>query len=92
MDINFLNQKNTQNKGKKKDKQGKWGGSIAGAIIFFFLVTGLYILVSQDAKEIPEIAISDLAKNVSQGEVKSILVEGDKLTITFKNDEIKASA
>lgn len=91
MDINFLNQKNTQNKGKKKDKQSKWGGSIAGAIIFFFLVTGLYILVSQDAKEIPEIAISDLAKNVSQGEVKSILVEGDKLTITFKNDEIKTA-
>jgi cell division protease FtsH len=91
MDINFLNQKNNQNKGKKKEKQGKWGGSILGAIFFFFLITGLYLMVSGENKKISEIAISDLAKNVSQGEVKNILVEGDKLTITYQDGEIKTS-
>lgn len=91
MDINFLNQKNNQDKGKKKEKQGKWGGSILGAIFFFFLITGLYLMVSGENKKISEIAISDLAKNVSQGEVKNILVEGDKLTITYQDGEIKTS-
>ncbi|KKS23794.1 MAG: Lysyl-tRNA synthetase [Candidatus Nomurabacteria bacterium GW2011_GWC2_41_8] len=89
MDFNFLNQKNPQNKGKKGQPPAKFGGSIAGAILFFMLITALYLVVSGEGKVIPEVAISDLAKSVSAGEVKNILVEGDKLTITYNNDEIK---
>lgn len=91
MDFNFLNQKNSQNKGKKGQKPANWSGSIAGAVLFFMLITALYLVVSGDGKVIPEVAISDLAKSVSTGEVKSILVEGESLTITYKNDEIKKS-
>jgi cell division protease FtsH len=89
MDFNFLNQKEPQGKGKKGGKPQKFGGNIAGAILFFMLITGLYLVVSGDGKVIPEVAISDLAKSVQAGEVKNILVEGDKLTITYQNDEIK---
>ena len=89
MDFNFLNQKNSQNKGKKIPKKSNFGGNIAGAIVFFMLITALYLVVSGDTKVIPEVAISDLAKSVQAGDVKNILVEGDKLTITYKNDEIK---
>ncbi|MFA6076481.1 MAG: ATP-dependent zinc metalloprotease FtsH [Candidatus Paceibacterota bacterium] len=91
MDFNFLNKKGTQNKGKKPKREVNFGGSIAGTIFIFMLITAVYLIVSDSGKVIPEISISDLAKSVSVGEVKKILVEGDKLTITYKNDEIKKS-
>ncbi len=90
MDINFLNKKTEQNKGKK-GKEPKFGRSLALALFFFMLITAFYLAVSDTSKNTPEISISDLAKSVSAGEVKNILVEGEKLTITYKNDEIKST-
>ncbi|MSU44726.1 ATP-dependent zinc metalloprotease FtsH [Candidatus Nomurabacteria bacterium] len=55
------------------------------------LITAVYLVVSDTAPTVPEIPISDLAKSVGVGEVKKILVEGEKLTITYQNDEIKKS-
>lgn len=72
-------------------KKSNFGVSVAGAILFFMLITGLYLLVSGSGKTIPEVAISDLAKSVSAGEVKNILVEGDKLTITYQNNDVKTA-
>ncbi|MFZ3015927.1 MAG: ATP-dependent zinc metalloprotease FtsH [Minisyncoccia bacterium] len=89
MDFNLLNKK-VPNKGKK-GKESKFSGSIAGAILIFMLITALYLVVSDNTKEVPEISVSDLAKSVSIGEVKKVLVEGEKLTITYKNDEVKKS-
>lgn len=91
MDFNFLNQKEPNTKGKKAPKESKWGGSIAGAVFFFMLITALYLVVSGDGKVTPEVAISDLAQSVVAGEVKNIVVEGDKLTITYTNDEVKTA-
>ncbi|MFA5932326.1 MAG: ATP-dependent zinc metalloprotease FtsH [Candidatus Paceibacterota bacterium] len=91
MDFNFFKQKDPQGKGKKAPKKSNFGANIAGALLFFMLITALYLVVSGDGKVIPEVAISDLAKSVQAGDVKDILVEGDKLTITYKNDEVKTS-
>ncbi|MBU0612349.1 ATP-dependent zinc metalloprotease FtsH [Patescibacteria group bacterium] len=91
MDFNLLNQKKAPNKGKKGKGGSKFSGSIAGAILIFMLITALYLVVSDNTKNVPETPLSDLAKSVSAGEVKKILVEGEKLTITYKNDEIKKS-
>src|SRR3989344_2023151 len=91
MDFNFLNQNTPQNKGKMGGQPAGWGGSIAGAVIFFMLITALYLAVSGDGKVTEEVAISNLAKSVSAGEVRSILVEGDELKITYRNDEIKTA-
>ena len=88
MDFNILNQKNTQNKGKKK-KESKFSGSIAGALLIFMLITALYLVISDNKTAIPEISISDLAKNVSAGEVSKIVVEGGDLTITYVNKDVK---
>ena len=55
------------------------------------LLTGLYLAVSGSGKVIPEIPISELAKSVVAGEVKNIVVEGEKLNITYINDEIKTA-
>src|SRR3989344_5159955 len=91
MDFNFLNKNNPQNKGKKGNNGANFSGSIAGTVVIFMLITAVYLMVSGDGKVTPEIPISDLAKSVSEGVVKKIVVAGDKLTITFINDEIKTT-
>ncbi len=91
MDFNFLNQKDPQGKGKKAPKKSRFGVNIAATIFFFMLITALYLVVSGDGKVIPEIPVSDLAKSVIAGDVKNILVEGDKLTITYQNNDVKTS-
>ena len=91
MDFNFLNQKIDQNKGKKGKPGSNFSSSIAGAILIFMLITAAYLAVSENEKAVPEIPISNLAQNVSEGIVKTIVVAGDKLTITYKDDEIKTA-
>ncbi len=89
MDFNFSNQKNSQGKGRKVPKKSNFGMNIAAALLFFILITALYLVVSGDGKVIPEVPISDLAKSVMSEEIKTISVAGDKLTITYQNDEVK---
>ncbi|MES2023085.1 MAG: ATP-dependent zinc metalloprotease FtsH [Patescibacteria group bacterium] len=92
---NFFNQKDQKNMGmpkKKGEKEPKFAGSIAGAILFFMLLTGLYLVISDNsAKPTTEVSISDLAKSVSAGEVKGITVETDKLSIEYKNGDKKTA-
>ena len=89
MDFNFLNQKNLKEKGKKGKQPPKFSGNIMGAVLIFMIITALYLMISDTSKNAPEVSISDLAKSISVREVRSILVEGEKLTITYKNDEVK---
>ena len=89
MDLNFLNKKEENKKGLKNKKEPKFSGSITGAILIFMVITALYLVISSNSKPIPEIPVSDLAKSVSAGDVKKIEVEGENLTITYKNDEVK---
>src|SRR3989344_8513283 len=91
MDFNFFNQKGGQIKGKKPKNGNGFGGSIAGAILIFILITAAYLMISDSGKTAPEIPISNLAKSLSLGEVKKILVEGDKLTVTYQNEEVKTA-
>src|SRR3989344_6067045 len=91
MDFNFLNKKNEQNKNKKLKKGANLPSSIAGTIIIFMLITAVYLVVSDTKTAIPDIPISDLAKSVSEGGVKKIFVEGEKLTIAYQNEEVKKS-
>ena len=91
MDFNFLNQKDKQDKGKGGQQGSNLSSSIVGAIFIFMLITALYLVLSGGGKETSEIPISDLAKNVSEGVVRKIVVEGDKLSVTYTNDEIKTA-
>ena len=91
MDLNFLNNKEPKEKGKKKASEPKFVGSIASTVLIFMLITALYLVFSDTAKPATQIPISQLAKSVESLEVKKILVEGEKLTITYTNDEVKES-
>ncbi|MDQ3076283.1 MAG: ATP-dependent zinc metalloprotease FtsH [bacterium] len=55
------------------------------------IIVALYLAISDNSKPVTNVPISDLAKSVTAGEVKNILVEGEKLTVTYTNDEIKES-
>lgn len=91
MDFNFLNQKELKNKGKKIKENPKFSGSMLGAILIFMVLTALYLMIANPSTSVSEISISDLAKNISAGEVKGIVVEGEKLTITYKDETIRTS-
>jgi cell division protease FtsH len=91
MDFNFPNKKPLMEKGKKAPKETKFGNSIALAIFMFMLITALYLVVSDPAKKAEDIPISSLAQSITAGDVKSVVVEGDQLTITYKDDSVKKS-
>ena len=90
MDFNFLNKNELPNKGKKGKKESKFSGSIMGAVLIFMVITALYLMITGSTKKAePQISISDLAKNVTDGTVKSISVAGEELTITYVNNDVK---
>lgn len=91
MDFNFLNQKELKNKGKKIKENPKFSGNMLGAILIFMTLTALYLMIANPSPSASEISISDLAKSVTAGEVEGIVVEGEKLTITYKDDSVKIS-
>ncbi len=92
MDLNFLNQKGNNGEkrnGKKGNGGGKLSSNIAGALLVFMLITGLYLVISDNSASVPEVPISELATSISAGQVKSIEVSGDSLTITYKDASVK---
>ncbi|MEK7569542.1 MAG: ATP-dependent zinc metalloprotease FtsH [Patescibacteria group bacterium] len=94
MDFNFLNQKDEKEapgKGMKQKTPPKFGGSFAGTILIFMLISALYLALSGVPDTTAEVSISELAKNISAGEVKKISIEGDNLNVTYMNDEVKRS-
>ncbi|HWA31976.1 MAG TPA: ATP-dependent metallopeptidase FtsH/Yme1/Tma family protein, partial [Candidatus Paceibacterota bacterium] len=91
MPTNFLNQNPNKGGGKGGKKGPRFQGSIAGAILIFLLISGLYLLISGIPKQAPDVPISDIAQSVQAGQVKNIVVEGDKLTITYTDGTVKTS-
>ncbi len=91
MNFKFSEKKKDGKEKKNKKQESTLAGSISGVVFSFMVIIGFYLLLSNNLKKLPEVSISNLAKNVSAGEIKKILVEGEKLTVTYKNDEIKKS-
>ncbi len=54
---------------------------IALAIFIFMLLGALYTVISTNTKPVAEVSLSELAASITIGDVKSIEVNGDKLTI-----------
>lgn len=90
MDLKFLQQKDPKNKGKKK-KDTSFSSTVMWVVFIFMLMTALYLFVSEPKVNTNKISISELMQSVDKGEVKNILVEGEELTITYQNSEVKKS-
>ncbi len=89
MEFNVLNKKEPKNKGKKGEETPKFSGSMLGALLIFMTITALYLLIAGPTKTNENVSISDLAKSINSSEVSKILVEGEKLTITYKDESVK---
>ena len=82
-----------EKKNEKKGKSGKpkIGSQMVVALLIFMLLTAAYTFLSGSQKDTTEISISELAADVSAGTVKSIVVEGDKLSIKYDDGKEKVS-
>ena len=78
-------------RGNKDKRNSNFSSSIAGAVFIFMLLAALYLVISDSSEKKEEVPISDLAKSVVLGEVKSIVIEGEKLTVTYQDDSVKIS-
>lgn len=90
MDFNFLGSENPETPPKKK-RESRFSGSITGAIVIFMLITALYLILANPEGKLEETTISAVAQSVAVGEVKNILIEGDKLTVTYQDGSQKKS-
>lgn len=91
MKLNFKEPNNNKNKGKKGKEKFSLFGNLSSTLLIFMVIVALYLAIFNKGEEKAQIPVSDLAKSVTLGEVKSILVEGEKLTVTYTNDEVKES-
>lgn len=93
MDLNFLNKKEEE-KGKDKGKKDepKFGSSMATTVLILMILTAAYLLLSGEPASKPEIlSVSEVAGAIERGEVKSILVEGEELSVTYQDSTVKKS-
>jgi cell division protease FtsH len=60
-------------------------------ILLILAVLILYSAITEGRQKVPQISISELAQDISAGEVSKITVEGSKLTATYTGGEEKES-
>lgn len=82
--------KKNPNKGQKakKPKGPRLMAQILNALFVFAMIVAIYSIISPGATEMKEISISDIAKSINLGEVKSIKVSGEKLEIEQKDGTV----
>lgn len=78
-------------KNQKKNGKPKILAHLSSALLIFFIIIALYSVIASNHKEIPEISISEVAQNVLSGEVKGVVVDGEKLSIEYKDGSTKTS-
>ena len=69
---------------------GFWGNVIA-TLFILFLLTGVYSFLSDRLTETEDIPLSTLAQEIRQGNVTAITVQGEDLTVTYKDSVEKTS-
>ena len=78
---------------KKSNKQTpktppKMSRQVMTAILIFMAITLVYSLVSDPATEVKQYSLSEIAKNVVDGNVSKITVEGEKVKVELKDKTI----
>lgn len=82
---------NKTDKKKKLDVRGVFMNNIAGAIVVFAVLFGLYNIIGTSAVALEKVSISQLVTDINGGVVKAVEVTGEELKITYQNDVIKQS-
>ncbi|HET8575335.1 MAG TPA: ATP-dependent zinc metalloprotease FtsH [Candidatus Paceibacterota bacterium] len=95
------NNNNEDQKPQKEDGKGKggngkkspnffWNNIITGVLIFLVIAI-LYSFYAENRQQVPVVPISQVAQDVSGGSVSKIVVEGNDLTVTYKDGTVKDS-
>ncbi|MEK7152092.1 MAG: ATP-dependent zinc metalloprotease FtsH [Patescibacteria group bacterium] len=88
---NDENEKEDKNEKKKTPVSQQFVSNILSAILIFMVIIVAYSFLSDNKKDVAEIPLSELATQISQGKVSTIVVEGDKLNIKTVDGEEKIS-
>lgn len=64
-------------------------GNLLSTVMVFLLLASLYTYVTEHAKETPTIPLSQVAADVRGGVIKTILVEGNDLSLTYVDESKK---
>lgn len=84
------NKKKKNTKKKKNDVKQFWSNILSTFLIFFILITA-FSLISDRSKERNEIPISELAFDIKEGIVTSVVVKGNELDIIYSDETEKQS-
>ncbi len=76
-------------KKKKSSKRDDFVNNILIAFLVLFLISAIFSLFNVENKKVESISLSQLAEEINEGKVKSIVVEENNLTVLLKDGEIK---
>jgi len=78
-------------KQKKPKRKGGFFGNLFGTILILVLIITFYSFLADQSNATEDVPISEAVLDISQGEVESIVIEGDKLSMTYMDGAIKES-
>jgi len=78
-------------KGGKTPGIGQFSKHLVTAFLILMLITGVYSIITESQKNIPEIALSELVSEINAGAVSKVTVEGEKINIELKDGTLKNS-
>lgn len=65
--------------------------NVSALLIFFLLISGIFILYSNPGQKPEKVSLSNLVAQINNDEVKSIDVQNDNLNIMLKNEKTETS-
>ena len=80
------------NNGRKDDHQSGWSvlTYVLSVLIIFAVLSSAYSYISGKTKPTPTVSLSQISTDIKAGEVTSIVVTGDDLSLTYKDGTVKA--
>ncbi len=79
-------EKQSKDKKKKGKKDGGFLNKLWSVFFIFLALIALYSIIADKSEKPEDISLSALSARIQAGEVKSILVEGDKLEVTLSDE------
>ena len=67
----------------KLPEGGNFWGNFATTILVFLVIVGVYSFVVGQREKPEEVSLSQVAQDIVAGSVSKIVIEGDKLTVTY---------
>jgi len=100
---NNTNSKNNKNQDKNQSKKqgNSWKNPVPmnnpfwrnmfTAFLAFLVLSSLYTAIVEREEKVVQVPLSELAKNITEGAVKAITVDGDKLNLEYADGTKKTS-